>query len=82
MISSNGGVWSHTREDFNNIVKAFSFKEGDLITCVVKQQEKQIFFIKESESSKRQEMYDIPYSEVSNDELHPCVVFYYDKDAV
>jgi len=47
MISSNAGSWSHVTEDLNNKVKAFSFNEGDTITCMVNRKMKEIFFVKE-----------------------------------
>lgn len=35
MISGNAGAWSHSDGEFNNVVKAFTFKPGDYITCTV-----------------------------------------------
>lgn len=51
MISCNAGTWSHTTEDLNNKVKAFSFKEGDTITCIVNRKMKEIFFVKDIPAS-------------------------------
>ena len=47
MISSNAGTWSHVNEDLNNKVKAFSFKEGDTITCIINRKMREIFFVKD-----------------------------------
>lgn len=33
MISSNGGTWSNTQANFNNVVKAFKFAKGDTVAC-------------------------------------------------
>lgn len=35
MISANGGTWSHTNAEFNNKIKSFRFKQGDIISCLV-----------------------------------------------
>jgi hypothetical protein len=47
MISSNAGTWSSTTSEFNNKVKAFNFGEGDTITCIVSNQNRSIFFVKD-----------------------------------
>jgi hypothetical protein len=44
MISSNGGSWSHIDYEANNIVKTFSFNEGDLITCILDQTNNKVIF--------------------------------------
>lgn len=31
MISSNGGSWSTIDSEFNNVVRTFKFKTGDII---------------------------------------------------
>ena len=33
MISSNGGSWSNIDQKANNVVKAFTFIESDIILC-------------------------------------------------
>lgn len=35
MISSNGGTWSTIDSTKNNVVRAFKFKQGDIIDCEV-----------------------------------------------
>jgi hypothetical protein len=33
MISSNGGTWSNTNAELNNVVKSFKFGKGDVVIC-------------------------------------------------
>jgi hypothetical protein len=35
MVSTNGGSWSHIDNDLNNVVRCFTFKTGDTISCTV-----------------------------------------------
>ena len=35
MVSANGGTWSHINVEFNNKIKSFRFKQGDVISCIV-----------------------------------------------
>lgn len=76
MISANGGTWSNTNAEFNNKVRAFKFGKGDIVTAVVNVEEKKITFKKKLES------FDIPFSVIPGDELHPCALFYYVNDEV
>ena len=34
LVSANGGLWSHTKEENNNKVKAFKFVKGDIIQVI------------------------------------------------
>lgn len=34
MVSSNGGAWSSTTSNQNNVVKCFKFGKGDIIVCI------------------------------------------------
>lgn len=76
MVSANGGSWSHTKAEHNNSVKAFKFIKGDVIKVTVNMNEKIIYF------SKNDEKYQIPFETIPNDELSPCVLFYYLNDEV
>lgn len=76
MISANGGSWSHTKAEHNNSVKAFKFAKGDIIQISVNPIEKIIAFKKNNEN------YQIPFETIANDELSPCVLFYYINDEV
>ena len=32
IISSNGGVWNQNDKDHNNVIKAFKFKDNEIVT--------------------------------------------------
>jgi hypothetical protein len=74
MISANGGIWSHTKTEHNNSVKAFKFTKGDIIQVLTNMGDKVIIF------KKNNETYQIPFETIPNDELSPCVLFYYLND--
>lgn len=76
MVSANGGSWSHTKAEHNNSVKAFKFTKGDVIQAIMNPLDKSITFKKNAET------YQINYETIANDELSPCVLFYYLNDEV
>jgi hypothetical protein len=76
MVSSNGGSWSHLRADQNNSIKAFKFVKNDVVEVLLQPEAKKIGFQCGSQA------YELPYEPVLNDELHPCVLFYYMNDEV
>jgi hypothetical protein len=76
MVSANGGSWSHTKAEHNNSVKSFKFIKGDIIQVTVNPTDKIVSFKKGGEN------YQIPFETIANDELSPCVLFYYLNDEV
>jgi hypothetical protein len=78
MISSNGGTWSTTQANFNNVVKAFKFAKGDTVTCEYDPVNSQLVFGKE----KTVEQFKLELKYVDGDPFHPCVLFYYLNDEV
>jgi hypothetical protein len=74
MVSSNGGIWSHTKAEHNNHVKSFKFVKGDIIQVTANFAEKMVTF------QKGVENYQIPFEAIGDDELAPCVLFYYLND--
>lgn len=57
-------------------MKGFKFSRGDVITIHLSQELKKITF--EMESNK----YELPFESIPEDELCPCVLFYYVNDEV
>jgi len=78
MISSNGGSWSNISSTYNNVVKAFKFGKGDLVTCEYDPFNLQLIFRKE----KTKEEYKLEIKHISDDQLHPCCLFYYLNDEI
>lgn len=76
MVSANGGIWSHTKAEHNNSVKAFKFVKGDIIQVTANFTEKLVTFQKGSEN------YQLPFETIADDQLKPCVLFYYLNDEV
>ncbi|CAK62454.1 unnamed protein product (macronuclear) [Paramecium tetraurelia] len=77
MVSSNGGVWSSTTSNLNNVVKCFKFGKGDVIVCTFDPKNETITFHKQKSSTTFK--LDIPKSD---HEFYPCVLFYYALDEV
>lgn len=78
MISSNGGTWSNTNAQQNNSVKAFKFFQGDVIICRLNPINRTLEF----KNEKSSQTYSLELKYNVEDELHPCVLFYYLNDEV
>ena len=76
MVSANGGSWSHIKAEQNNSVKSFKFIKGDIIQIAMNIIEKTLVF------RKGKETYSITFEPIANDQLSPCVLFYYLNDEV
>ena len=57
-------------------MQAFKFAKGDVITAVVSMKDSKVTF------KKKAERFDIPFTVIPGDQLHPCVLFYYVNDEV
>ncbi|CAD8054837.1 unnamed protein product [Paramecium primaurelia] len=77
MVSSNGGAWSSTTSNQNNVVKCFKFGKGDIIVCTYDPNNQTIIFNKQKSNTTFK--LDIPKSD---HDLYPCVLFYYALDEV
>ena len=47
MISSNGGSWSNSDREFNNVPKSFKYTKGDVIICDYNPEKSSLIFKKE-----------------------------------
>ncbi|CAD8159903.1 unnamed protein product [Paramecium octaurelia] len=77
LVSSNGGAWSSTTANQNNVVKCFKFGKGDLIVITYDPKNDTMTFTKQK--TKTTFKLDVPKSD---NNLHPCVLFYYALDEV
>ena len=73
MISSNAGSWSSTESGYNNVVKAFKFKTGDVITCEYDPYNKLVTF------KCANDTYELT-NVTGGDCYNPCVLFHYAND--
>ena len=77
MISANGGSFSDTNPEFNNVTTAFKFQKNDIITCDYDSDLKQISFTK----NKNKESYKLDL-EKTDEQINICVLFYYPNNEV
>ncbi|CAD8157539.1 unnamed protein product [Paramecium pentaurelia] len=77
LVSSNGGAWSSTTANQNNVVKCFKFGKGDVVVCTYDPKNEIMIFTKQK--TKTTFKLDIPKSD---NDLFPCVLFYYALDEV
>lgn len=85
MVSSNGGSWSDTKSEINNVVKvhlslkqSFKFVKNDIVLMTINMELKKLKFKKHGTNDH----FDIDFVTNGTDPLHPCVLFYYENDEV
>lgn len=70
MISNNGGSWSGHEEDKNNVVSAFKFQRGQIVTIDLDTEKNTILFT----NTSTEETYEL---NVKGTDWSVCILSYY-----